>query len=72
MLVGVVLTWVIGQINRLLVHYSGEDPAIAIIVSMLIPFAAFLAGEHLHVSGILAAAAAGVCTMWSCPARRRG
>lgn len=60
-LVGVVVTWVIGQINRLLVRRIGEDPAIAIIVSLLIPFAAFLAGEQLHVSGILAAAVAGVC-----------
>src|SRR5690606_2698577 len=45
---------------RLLVRRAGEEPASQILVSLLIPFAAYLAAEHLHVSGILAAAVAGI------------
>lgn len=57
---GLLVTWTIGQLNRLLVRHTGEEPGIQILISLLIPFAAFMAGEHLHVSGILAAAVAGV------------
>jgi CPA1 family monovalent cation:H+ antiporter len=59
-LVGMAVTWVIGRLNRLLVRRSGEDPGIQILVSLLIPFAAYLAAEHVHVSGILAAVVAGI------------
>lgn len=58
--VGVAVTWVIGRANRLLVRRGGEDPGIQILVSLLIPFAAYLAAEHIHVSGILAAVVAGI------------
>ena len=58
--VGVAVTWVIGRLNRLLVRRAGEDPGIQILVSLLIPFAAYLAAEHIHVSGILAAVVAGI------------
>jgi CPA1 family monovalent cation:H+ antiporter len=54
------VTWIIGRLNRLLVRRSGEDPGIQILVSLLIPFAAYLAAEHVHVSGILAAVVAGI------------
>ena len=60
LVVGVAVTYFIGLLNRLLVRRSGEDPGIQILVSLLIPFAAYLAAEHLHVSGILAAAVAGI------------
>jgi monovalent cation/hydrogen antiporter len=39
---------------------TGEEPGTPILISLLIPFAAYLAAERLGVSGILAAAAAGV------------
>lgn len=60
LLIGIAVTWMIGRLNRLLVRRAGEEPASQILVSLLIPFAAYLAAEHLHVSGILAAAVAGV------------
>ncbi len=60
LLVGVAVTWAIGRLNRLLVRRTGEDPGIQILVSLLVPFAAYLAAEHFHVSGILAAAVAGI------------
>jgi Na+/H+ antiporter len=59
-LVGVVVTWAIGRLNRALIKRAGEEPATQILISLLMPFAAYLAAEHLHVSGILAAAVAGI------------
>ena len=38
----------------------GEDSGSQILISLLIPFAAYLVAEHLHCSGILAAVAAGL------------
>lgn len=38
----------------------GEDTGAQILISLLIPFAAYLVAEHLHCSGILAAVAAGI------------
>lgn len=59
-LIGVAVTWIIGQLNRFLVRRAGEDPSPQILVSLLIPFAAYLTAEHMEVSGILAAAVAGI------------
>ena len=41
---------------------GGEDTGVQILVSLLVPFAAYLATEHLGGSGVLGAAAAGVAT----------
>ncbi len=38
----------------------GEETGAQILISLLIPFAAYLLAEHLHCSGILAAVAAGI------------
>ncbi|MNN85900.1 Sodium/hydrogen exchanger family protein [compost metagenome] len=38
----------------------GEDPGTQILISLLVPFAAYLGAEHIGSSGILAAAAAGI------------
>lgn len=59
-LAGLAVTWVIGKLNRMLVRRTGEDPGTQILISLLIPFAAYLAAEQVHVSGILAAAVAGI------------
>nr|WP_314263130.1 Na+/H+ antiporter [uncultured Moellerella sp.] len=59
-LVGLVAVWIIGQLNQILVKKTGEDPAIQILISLLIPFTAYLAAESVHVSGILAAVVAGI------------
>jgi len=64
-LVGVAVTWAIGRFNTLLVRRAGEEPGIQILISLLIPFAAYLAAERVHVSGILAAAVAGIAMHYS-------
>ncbi|MGC5797895.1 Na+/H+ antiporter [Sphingomonas sp. NFX23] len=38
----------------------GDEAGSNILVSLLIPFAAYLLAEHIHASGVLAAAAAGI------------
>lgn len=58
--VGIAVTWVIGSLNRRLVRRTGEEPATQILISLLMPFAAYLVAEHLHLSGILSAAVAGI------------
>ena len=59
-IVGLVSTALIGRLNRLLVARVGEDPTSQILISLLIPFAAYLGAESLHCSGILAAAVGGI------------
>lgn len=63
--VGLLVTWVIGRLNHFLVRRTAEEPAIQIMISLLIPFAAYMTAEHLHVSGILAAAVAGIAMHYS-------
>lgn len=57
---GLIVMWVTGKCNSYLIKYTQEEPAIQILISILIPFAAYLLAESLHVSGILAAVAAGI------------
>jgi CPA1 family monovalent cation:H+ antiporter len=58
--VGVALTWAVMWVLGRLVRRIGEDPALQTLVSLLIPFGAYLLAEHFHFSGILAAVAAGI------------
>lgn len=45
--------------NWISAHY-GEEPGAQILISLLIPFGAYLLAEHLGCSGILAAVSAGI------------
>jgi monovalent cation/hydrogen antiporter len=58
--IGVLLTWTITRIKDWMARRLGEDSGSQILVSLLIPFGAYLLAEHLHCSGILAAVAAGI------------
>lgn len=60
--IGVGLAFLCGYALRWLARFGGEDTGVQILVSLLVPFAAYLAAEHLGGSGILAAAAAGIAT----------
>ena len=57
---GLAVVWVTGKCNNFLVRRTREEPAIQILISLLIPFAAYILAESIHVSGILAAVAAGI------------
>lgn len=57
---GVGVTWIVTAAKNWLSRTFGEEPSSEILISLLIPFGAYLLAEHLHCSGILAAVAAGV------------
>ena len=44
-----------------------DDPPVQVTVSLLTPFLAYLPAERLHVSGVLAAVAAGIYLGWHSP-----
>ncbi|MDP9270670.1 MAG: Na+/H+ antiporter [Chloroflexota bacterium] len=53
--IGYVVGWVMGRILRWL-----DDPPVEVVISLLIPFAAYLPAEQLNVSGVLAVVTAGL------------
>ncbi|ORM75236.1 Na+/H+ antiporter [Pantoea wallisii] len=57
---GVAVCWLYGRSLRLMSRWSGDDPATQTVLLLLLPFASYLIAEHLGVSGILAAVAAGM------------
>ena len=60
--IGVTFALAVGFAQDRLTRWIGEDPGTQILISILLPFGAYLAAEHLHTSGILAAVAAGIAT----------
>jgi CPA1 family monovalent cation:H+ antiporter len=57
---GIVIALGASAIYHWLVRWIGDEPGTPILISILIPFAAYLAAEHLGLSGIFAAVAAGI------------
>ncbi len=57
--IGVGVTWTITWLSTRISLRYGEESGSQILVSILIPFAAYLIAEHAHCSGILAAVSAG-------------
>jgi CPA1 family monovalent cation:H+ antiporter len=62
LVLGLAVGWLVAHLQRRLV-----DPAVEIAVSLLTPFGAYLLAEQLHVSGVLATVAAGLCAGWWAP-----
>ncbi|MFC3580077.1 Na+/H+ antiporter [Sphingomonas hylomeconis] len=58
--VGVALTLVVTRTKAWVSRRFGEETGSQILISVLIPFGAYLVAEHVHASGVLAAVAAGV------------
>lgn len=63
---GIAIAYGIGKLRDLLKR-PGEDPMIEVTLSLLTPYAAYLAGEAVHVSGILAVVASGLYSGWRDP-----
>lgn len=59
-LTGLACAWLIGELRLRMARHSVDDPTIQTVFSLLTPFAAYLAAEAAHVSGILAVVAAGI------------
>ena len=60
LVIGVAVTLGVSTFQRWLWRSFGEEPGAALLVNLLIPFAAYLLAEEFHASGILAAVAAGI------------
>lgn len=58
--VGFIMTWCVGRIKEFISRKFGEETGSQILISILMPFGAYLVAEHLQSSGILAAVAAGI------------
>ncbi len=58
--IGFGFTWLVMKGKEYVSRKLGEEPGTQILISLLIPFGAYLLAEHLHCSGILAAVAAGI------------
>jgi Na+/H+ antiporter len=68
-LLGLVLGFLVGKLRDLLRRTGNADPISETMLSLMTPFAAYLAGEALHVSGILSVIAAGLYSGWRDPVR---
>ncbi len=62
--VGVIFTLAVSLVQRWLSRQFGEESGSSILLSLLIPFGAYLLAERAHASGILAAVAAGITTSY--------
>lgn len=58
--VGVGVTWSVAKAKSFVIRHYGEDSGAQVLISLLIPFGAYLVAEHLGASGILAAVGAGL------------
>ncbi|WP_091738663.1 Na+/H+ antiporter [Phenylobacterium immobile] len=58
--IGFGVTWTATRAKQWIGERLGEDTGTQVLVSLLIPFGAYILAEKLHCSGILAAVAAGV------------
>jgi monovalent cation/hydrogen antiporter len=58
--IGAGVTAAISYAQRWLSQRLGEESGSPILISLLIPFGAYLLAEHVHASGILAAVSAGI------------
>uniref|UniRef100_UPI0035AE2C81 Na+/H+ antiporter n=1 Tax=Paenirhodobacter enshiensis TaxID=1105367 RepID=UPI0035AE2C81 len=63
--IGIVVTWILTWGKNRVARDYGEDTGSQILVSLLIPFVAYLAAEKVGGSGILAAVAAGMTMSYS-------
>ncbi|MDP9154353.1 MAG: Na+/H+ antiporter [Pseudomonadota bacterium] len=61
LVIGAVISWLVTTIPRRIVKMSDDDdPAAGVVLTLLIPFAAYLIAEKLGCSGILSAVSAGM------------
>ena len=61
-IVGLIVGWVAAWLLSLL-----EDPPVEVLISLIVPFAAYLPAEQLGVSGVLATVAAGLLVGFRAP-----
>jgi monovalent cation/hydrogen antiporter len=56
---GIALGWIVGRATAVIVRWL-DDPPVEVVVSLLIPWAAYLPAEQFDLSGVLAVVTAGL------------
>lgn len=69
LLTGLAIAYVVGRLRDLLRHTGNADPFTETTLSLLTPFAVYLAAEAIQVSSVLAVVAAGLYSGWRDPIR---
>lgn len=69
LVLGLAISWAVGKLRDVLQRVHGMDPLLETTISLLTPFAAYLAAGPLGVSNILAVVAAGLYAGWRDPLR---
>ncbi len=69
LVMGLVVGWLAGRLRDLLIRTHNAVHLIELTLSLLTPYAAYLAAEPLGLSGILAVVAAGLYSGWRDPVR---
>jgi CPA1 family monovalent cation:H+ antiporter len=69
LVVGLALSWLVGKLRDLLQRVHGADAMLETTISLMTPFAAYLAANALGVSNILSVVAAGLYAGWRDPIR---
>src|SRR5699024_3242047 len=59
-LVGIATTWLLSYVRRKFTNKYGEELGSEILLSLLMPFFAYMIAEAIDASGVLAAVAAGI------------
>lgn len=62
---GALIAWLLSVGRREVARWIGDEPAIQLVLLLLTPFTAYLVAEHLGVSGILSAVAAGIAMTYT-------
>ncbi|MCA8094291.1 Na+/H+ antiporter [Burkholderia anthina] len=57
---GIAVAWLANRVKDWTAAHFGEETGVQILISLLLPFAAFMIADRLGASGVLAAAAAGI------------
>jgi Na+/H+ antiporter len=65
--VGLGISWLVGRLRDVLHRVHGNDPLLQTTVSLMTPYAAYLAANALGLSAILAVVAAGLYAGWRDP-----
>ncbi len=58
--VGIIIEWLGRKFRERLIRMEKDDPVVQTLLTVLVPYAAYLVAEALHVSGILAVVASGL------------
>ncbi len=67
--IGLGVGYAIGRLRDLLTRLQSSDAMIEVTLSLMTPYAAYLAAEHLNVSGVLGVVASGLYSGWRDPVR---